>query len=169
MRYFPAPLDRDGAAALVARCAAHDGEDGFAWWIVDAPERPCAGFVLLLRVGFSAPFAPAVEIGWRFAAHAWGRGWATEAAAAVLDHAFTTLGLPDVVAFTVPANERSRALMERLGMRRDPADDFEHPRLPAGHPLRPDVLYRLRSDGHRPGPAEVARSRRSAIPENTSA
>ena len=149
MRHFPAPLDRDGAAALVARLAAHDAAHGFAWWIVDAPGRPCAGFILLLRVGFAAPFAPAVEIGWRFASDAWGRGWATEAASAVLVHAFTTLGLSEVVAFTVPANERSRALMERLGMQRDAAGDFDHPRLPVDHPLRPHVLYRLRREGMR--------------------
>ena len=147
MRHFPAPLDRDGAEALVARMAAHDAEHGFAWWIVDAPGQPCAGFILLLQVGFAAPFAPAVEIGWRFASAAWGRGWATEAATAVLDHAFHTIGLAEVVAFTVPENERSRALMERLGMQRDPGADFEHPRLPVGHPLRPHVLYRLRRAG----------------------
>ena len=151
MRHFPALLDRDGAMAMAARLAAHDAEHGFAWWIVDAPGRPFAGFILLLRVGFPAPFVPAVEIGWRFASDCWGHGWATEAASAVLTHAFTTLALSEVVALTVPANERSRALMERLGMRRDPADDFEHPRLAPGHPLRPHVLYRISAAAWTPG------------------
>jgi ribosomal-protein-alanine N-acetyltransferase len=84
-----------------------------------------------------------VEIGWRLARHAWGRGYATEAARRALQHGFEALGLEEIVSFTVPANLRSLAVMERLGMRRDPAGDFEHPRLPEGHRLRRHVLYRL--------------------------
>src|SRR5207244_11159540 len=85
-------------------------------------------------------------IGWRLARSSWGRGYATEAARACLDFAFRSLGLSEVVAFTVPANARSRAVMERLGMRHDAAGGFDQPRLPAGHPLQRHVLYRLRSE-----------------------
>ena len=84
-----------------------------------------------------------VEVGYTLGRDYWGRGYATEAATAVLAHAFGPLGLPEVVSFTVPANRRSRHVMERLGMTRSPADDFEHPGLPDGHPLRTHVLYRL--------------------------
>jgi RimJ/RimL family protein N-acetyltransferase len=82
-------------------------------------------------------------VGWRLARAHWGRGYATEAARAAVAAGFRELGLDEVVSFTVPANHRSRAVMERLGMTRHTADDFEHPLLPAGHPLRPHVLYRL--------------------------
>src|SRR5205085_6851705 len=93
---------------------------------------------------FEAPFTPCVEIGWRLAAEHWGKGYATEAARAVLAVAFGTLGQGEVVSFTVPGNVPSRRVMERIGMARSPADDFDHPALPAGHPLRRHVLYRIR-------------------------
>jgi RimJ/RimL family protein N-acetyltransferase len=87
---------------------------------------------------------PAVEIGWRLAFEHWGKGFATEGARAARRHAFETLKLEEVVSFTVPANLRSRRVMEKLGMSHNPADDFDHPRLPAGHPLRRHVLYRIK-------------------------
>jgi ribosomal-protein-alanine N-acetyltransferase len=87
-----------------------------------------------------------VEVGWRLARAAWGHGYATEGARAALDFGFLRAGLHEIVSFTVPANRRSRQVMERLGMRRDPADDFDHPRLPEGDPLRSHVLYRLARD-----------------------
>ena len=83
------------------------------------------------------------EIGWTLARRHWGHGYATEAARAALAFGFDSLALPEIVSFTVPGNTRSRALMERLGMTRDPADDFDHPSIPDGHPLRRHVLYRL--------------------------
>lgn len=90
------------------------------------------------------PFAPAVEIGWRLAHEHWGHGYATEAAREVLSVAFGPLGLTEVVSMTAVVNARSRRVMEKLGMQRAPADDFDHPRIPAGHPLRRHVLYRVR-------------------------
>jgi RimJ/RimL family protein N-acetyltransferase len=90
-----------------------------------------------------APIAPCVEIGWRLARSHWGHGYATEAARAWLAHGFETLGLPEIVAFTDPANHRSLAVMRRLGMRPDPSRDFEHPAMPPGHPLRPHRLFAL--------------------------
>ena len=91
-------------------------------------------------------FTPCVEIAWRLARPFWGRGYATEAAAAALAFAFESLRLDQVVAFTTPDNVASRRVMERLGMARDPRDDFEHPLLPEGHVLRPHVLYRARAN-----------------------
>jgi ribosomal-protein-alanine N-acetyltransferase len=86
---------------------------------------------------------PDVEIAWRLSADYWGRGLATEGARAVVRHAFAELGLEGLVSFTVPENLRSRRVMEKLGMLHDPRDDFDHPSLPEGHPLRRHVLYRL--------------------------
>lgn len=92
------------------------------------------------------PVAPAVEAAWRLARRYWGKGYASEAASAVIDDGFGRLGLDEIVAFTVPANLASRRVMERLRMTRDPAEDFDlnHPRTPPGHELRRHVLYRLR-------------------------
>ena len=89
------------------------------------------------------PFAPAVEIGWRLARPFWRRGLAAEGARAAIDFGFGSLGLAEIVAYTYQGNARSRALMERLGMARDPAEDFLHPALDPGEPLAPHVLYRL--------------------------
>ncbi|QGZ41671.1 RimJ/RimL family protein N-acetyltransferase [Pseudoduganella flava] len=103
-----------------------------------------AGFVGLKYQDFDAPFAPCHEIGWRLAAHCWGMGLATEGARAALAYGFDTLGLDEIVSFTVPANTRSRRVMEKLGMVRDPDGDFAHPALRADHALSRHVLYRLR-------------------------
>ena len=146
MAHFPAPLSRHESDAMAARIRAAIAERGFGFWAVEAPGvAPFVGFVGLSVPGFDAPFTPCVEIGWRLARAHWGRGYATEAARAALADAFGRLGLAEVVAFTVPANAPSRAVMTRLGMTRDPADDFDHPLLPAGHPLRRHVLYRARA------------------------
>jgi RimJ/RimL family protein N-acetyltransferase len=118
--------------------------EGFGLWAVERQaDGRFLGFTGLAAPTFKAHFTPCVEVGWRFAVEAWGHGYATEAARAALRFGFENLDLAEIVSFTVPANTRSRAVMERLGMTRDPADDFDHPRLPEGHPLRHHVLYRL--------------------------
>jgi len=128
-----------------ARKRAHWHEYGFGEWVVEIPgEASFIGAVGLEHVGYDAHFTPAVEVAWRPARPYWGRGYATESARAALDYGFEQLGLSEIVAITVPANRRSRAVMERLGMTRAPEDDFDSQRLPLGHPLRPHVLYRLR-------------------------
>jgi len=130
---------------------------GWGLWAVEVREQgEFIGFVGLSEPSFEAHFTPCTEIGWRLARSSWGRGYATEAARACLDFAFRSLGLSEVVAFTVPANARSRAVMERLGMRHDAAGDFDHPRLPAGHPLQRHVLYRLRREDWQPGSTVLA-------------
>jgi RimJ/RimL family protein N-acetyltransferase len=147
MEHFPARLSREETEALVGRLRAHFEQHGWGLWAVEAPGvAPFVGFVGLTTVPFSAPFTPAVEVGWRLAFEHWGRGYATEGARAALDVAFGRLGLEEVVSFTVPANLRSRRVMEKLGLHRSPAEDFDHPRLPEGHPLRRHVLYRLRRE-----------------------
>ncbi len=102
------------------------------------------GFVGLNVPEFEAHFTPCVEIGWRLAYHAWGKGYASEAARAVLQVGFEKFVLNEIVAFTVPANIRSRRVMEKIGMVHDLKGDFHHPKLPLDHPLSLHVLYRLR-------------------------
>ncbi len=144
MAHMPGLLHRAESDALVDRIKAHFGEHGFGGWAIEVPGvAPFIGFVGFARVGFNAHFTPAIEIAWRLARSAWDHGYATEAAHEACRIAFEELQLPEIVAFTVPTNIRSRRVMERLGMRHDPADDFDHPRLPEGHPLRRHVLYRL--------------------------
>ncbi len=144
MAHFPALLDRAASDALVDRIEAHFSEHGFGPWAVEVDGgEPFVGVVGLARVRFDAHFTPAVELMWRLARASWGRGYATEAARAASRIAFEQLGLPEVVSFTVPANQRSRAVMARIGMTHDPRDDFDHPHLAVGHPLRRHVLYRL--------------------------
>jgi RimJ/RimL family protein N-acetyltransferase len=149
MEHFPSTLSSDESDALAARIEAHFDEHGFGLWAVEIPDvAPFAGFIGLSVPRFEAHFTPCVEIGWRLAAEHWGRGYATEGAKAVLTFGFRTLALAEIVSFTVPRNVRSHHVMERIGMVHDPADDFDHPALPEGHPLRRHVLYRIvpRSD-----------------------
>jgi RimJ/RimL family protein N-acetyltransferase len=147
MRHFPSPLTAQESDVLMESLSTRWAADGFGGWVVERLEDGAfLGVTGLSRPSFEALFTPAVEVGWRFAHHAWGHGYATEAARAALRFGFEQLQLGEIVSFTVPANARSRAVMERLGMTRDPADDFEHPRLPPGSPLRRHVLYRLRRE-----------------------
>jgi RimJ/RimL family protein N-acetyltransferase len=144
MEHFAAPLTREQSDAFVReRIVPHFAEHGFGLWAVEVPGRaPFIGFAGLLVPAFEAHFTPCVEIGWRLAFEYWGHGYATEAARAVVGFAFEEAGLDEIVSFTVPANHRSIRVMERLGMTR--AGEFDHPRLPDGHPLQRHVLYRLR-------------------------
>jgi RimJ/RimL family protein N-acetyltransferase len=142
---LPPLSDRSACAAWIGRMRAHNDRHGFAYWAVELPgEAPLIGAIGLTRVNFPDAFGEAVEIGWRLARNHWGRGFASEAARAVIEDGFCRLDIPEIVAFTVPMNVRSQAVMKRLGMTRDPADDFAMHRFVEGHPLRRHVLYRLR-------------------------
>jgi RimJ/RimL family protein N-acetyltransferase len=144
MEHFPAPLSTEESHAVVLRIEKDFEEHGFGLWAVQIMGTAhFAGFIGLSIPRFAAHFTPCVEIGWRLASAYWGRGYATEGARAVLAFGFEQLRLPEIVSFTVPGNLRSRRVMERLGMTRNPADDFDHPALPEEHPLRRHVLYRL--------------------------
>jgi len=144
MEFLGPSLSRSESDALARRAEDALARRGFGFWALEVRESGLfAGFVGLSVPGFEAHFTPCVEVGWRLAPAVWGRGYATEAARACLEFGFRVQGLREIVAFTVRANRRSRAVMERLGMRYDPAGDFEHPRLAPGDPLRAHVLYRI--------------------------
>ena len=148
MEFFPATLTRPESDAFVDRTIEGFVErGGWGWFVVcERASGAFIGIAGLAPVRFEAHFTPAVEIGWRLARAAWGKGYATEAARACVGFAFGELGLEEVVALAVPANARSRAVMHRLGMTHDPADDFDLPDLPARSPLRRHVLYRLTAE-----------------------
>lgn len=145
MEFFVSTLTRAESDALVERCEAHYREHGFTFFAAELRESSeLIGFIGLAHTPFEAHFTPCVEIGWRLGHEFWNRGLATEGARAALEYGFKQLGLTEIVAFTVPANRRSRRVMDKLGMTRSPADDFDHPRVPEGSPLRRHVLYRVR-------------------------
>ncbi len=144
MEHFPATLSRAESVAMIERTEACFERRGYGLWAVElAEEQLFIGFVGLSPVDIPVAFAPAVEIGWRLARPYWGRGLASEAAAAVLTFGFTERDLREIVSFTAVENARSRRVMERLGMRRDPEEDFDHPLLGEADRLRAHVLYRL--------------------------
>jgi RimJ/RimL family protein N-acetyltransferase len=156
MEFFPSTLTPAESDALADRIEAHFRTHGYGGFAAELRTTAAfVGYIGLAIPDFDATslLPPAdqadpnptqvVEIGWRLAYSAWGRGLATEGALAVARYAFETLNLPSIVSFTVPANLRSRRVMEKIGMIRDPSADFLHPKLPDGHPLRPHVLYRL--------------------------
>jgi RimJ/RimL family protein N-acetyltransferase len=148
MEYFPALLSREESDARVDRIETHFEQHGFGLWAAEViGGAPFIGYVGLWIPAFEAPFTPCVEVGWRLAVEHWGKGYATEGARAAVAFGFERLTLQEVVSYTVPGNWRSRRVMEKLGMLYDPADDFDHPLLEPGHPLRRHVLYRLRWQG----------------------
>ena len=143
MEYFPGVLSLQESDALASRIEEHFDRHAFGLWAVEIPGVvDFAGFVGLSVPRFEANFTPCVEMGWRLAADAWGHGYATEAARAALAFGFGELGLREIVSFTVPHNLRSRRVMEKIGMTRDPAGDFDHPTVGTRH-----VLYRLTRSG----------------------
>lgn len=143
MAHFPALLTRDESDALMDRCVEDLARRGYGLWAVRIrATSEFIGFVGLAVPTWDAPITPCTEIGWRLARSAWGQGYATEAADAVLATAFGLLGLDRLVSFTTAQNLPSQRVMQRIGMTRSPSEDFEHPRVPDG-PLRRQVLYRL--------------------------
>lgn len=144
MEHFPSTLTRAESDALVDRFDGRIAERGWGLWAVEViATGDFIGFVGLNPPPWDAHFTPAVEVGWRMRREHWGKGYATEAAREALRFGFEDLDLEEIVSFTTPGNRRSRAVMERLGMTHHPADDFEHPGVPEGHPMRLHVLYRL--------------------------
>jgi len=156
MEHLPALLTRDQSDALVDRCIERINRYGHGLWAVEVrASSEFIGYVGLAVPTWEAAFTPCTEIGWRLAKSAWGHGYATEAANAALAKAFGAIGLDDVVSFTTTGNVRSQHVMRRIGMTRNPSEDFDHP-LVDGGPLRRHVLYRIsraeweRQDQNRP-------------------
>ncbi len=144
MEFFPALLSRRQSDAFIDRAEAAFDRRGYGFWAVEVVGGP--PFIGLVGLGWAdldAPFAPAVEVGWRLDRPYWGSGYATEGATAALDHGFAHTDADEIVAFTALVNERSQRVMERLGMTRDPADDFEHPGVVPDHLIGHHVLYRM--------------------------
>jgi RimJ/RimL family protein N-acetyltransferase len=135
-------LAAEKSAAWLERLLRHWREHGFGRFSVER-DGVVVGFVGLSRTEFDAGFIPGIEVAWRLVFDHWGKGYATEAARAVIRDGFERLGLDEIVGVTTPDNARSRRVMDRLGMRHSPDDTFEHPRVPEGDPLRLHVVYRL--------------------------
>jgi RimJ/RimL family protein N-acetyltransferase len=144
MRYFPSTLAQEQSDEFASYVYETIERQGWGLWAVEVTDGPpFIGFVGLNRVSFEEHFTPAVEVGWRLDRPFWGNGYATEAAAAAVTFGFEQLDLEEIVSFTSTVNEPSIRVMRRLGMRRDAAGDFDHPRVAEGSPLRRHVLYRL--------------------------
>jgi ribosomal-protein-alanine N-acetyltransferase len=152
MEHFERTLTPAESDAFIDELEQEFDERGWALWAMESRETGALlGFTGLKPYDATPgmPFTPTVEVGWRMAREAWGFGYATEAARAAVDYGFTTLELPEIVSMTATANERSVRVMERIGMTRDPADDFDHPAVDRGHPLERHVLYRLKQEDWR--------------------
>jgi ribosomal-protein-alanine N-acetyltransferase len=150
MEFFPNTNTHAESVATLGRIRTHFAAHGFGLWAIElVGGASFAGMLGLSVPSFQAHFTPCVEVGWRLPVEHWGRGYATEGARAALAFGFDQLALPEIVSFTTVNNLRSRRVMERLGMYRTPDDDFLHPALPDGHPVRPHVLYRLSRDAYR--------------------
>jgi RimJ/RimL family protein N-acetyltransferase len=146
--FLSSTLTEEQSNAFAGRIVQHFADNGFGLWATEIKGGAAfIGFVGLSIPRFHAPFTPCVEIGWRLAQAGWGKGYATEGARAALTHGFDVLKLKQIVSFTVPANLRSRAVMEKIGMHHDPVDDFDHPSFAEGHRLRRHVLYRKTRTG----------------------
>jgi RimJ/RimL family protein N-acetyltransferase len=142
MRYFPAVLSEAESAASLNRLRRGIAERGWGVWAVEV-DGVFAGMAGLSQVSFTAPFTPCVEILWRFRREFWGRSLAYRAAQEALAFGFRSLQLSEIVAFTAVPNTRSQRLMQRLGLRHNPDEDFDHPYIADGHGLRRHVLYRI--------------------------
>lgn len=147
MEFFPSILSKAESDQMARHMKTKIEERGWGWWAVSVPEiAEFIGFIGLNDLEqstFSTHFVPNVEVGWRLASDYWGHGYATEGAWACLKYGFEMLNLKEIVSFTTVQNMRSRKVMERLGLHRDPKDDFDHPKLPEGHKLKKHVLYRI--------------------------
>lgn len=146
-QFLRGPMTRADSDAFVDRIEAGWAANGYGLWAVEVVGvAEFVGYVGLWDARFDAHFTPAIEVGWRLAREHWGHGYATEGARGALAFGFRTARLPEILSFTAAVNQRSRAVMERIGLARDPDGDFEHPAVPPGDPLRPHVLYRFTDD-----------------------
>ncbi|CDZ80213.1 hypothetical protein BN1013_00719 [Candidatus Rubidus massiliensis] len=146
MEYFPSLLSEEESNAFAYQIMQHFDLHGYGFWAVSEKTGcPFIGFIGLRLDTFEAPFTPAVEIGWRLASAYWNKGYGTEGALAALQYGFKQLNLKEIIAFTPTINSRSRKLMEKIGLVHNPKDDFINPKLPEGHVLSQNVLYRIKN------------------------
>lgn len=144
--FFPSLLSKEESNQSIQLFSEHIDKYGWGFWAAELLETgEFIGLIGLQHVNFEAPFTPAIEIGWRLSFKHWGKGYAPEGAQAVLQQGFETLGLKEIVSFTAVGNQRSRQVMEKIGMDHTSDDDFDHPKLPKGHPLARHVLYRIQA------------------------
>ncbi|WP_286830872.1 MULTISPECIES: GNAT family N-acetyltransferase [Kordiimonas] len=147
MRYFPSVQTRAQSDATVDRQMKAQADRGYCFWAAEKrDDGQFIGFIGIQDVPDYYGMKGGIEIGWRLAASTWGQGLAPEGARACLAYAFSKLGAPEVVAFTAKVNKPSMRVMEKIGMTRDLAGDFDHPMIDEGHPIRPHVLYRIKAD-----------------------
>jgi RimJ/RimL family protein N-acetyltransferase len=145
MQFFAARLTTDESDRMADGIRRHIEQHGWGLWAVEVVGvTPFAGFIGLAEPRFDAHFTPCTEVGWRLGPELWGHGYATEGARASIEFGFRELDLSEIVSFASAGNKPSHRVMERVGMTRNAADDFDHPVLPDGHPLRRHVLYRRR-------------------------
>lgn len=163
MKFLRPLKSRQASDAWIDFQIAHQSAHGFCLWAVEEKSSGrFVGAIGLLRADFCVHFTPAVEVGWRLARNFWGQGFAVEAASAALQFGFDELDVAEIVAFAGVFNAQSRRVMDKLGMSYDPRDDFDHPRIPVGDPLRPHVLYRLSSAAWRRTTTAAAALRRNS-------
>jgi ribosomal-protein-alanine N-acetyltransferase len=144
MEHFPSMLTREQTEQFIARLINDFAHNDFGLWATELKSTgEFIGFIGISRPTFDAHFMPCVEIGWRLAKEFWGKGYAPEGAREILRDSFMRVGLNELVSMTATSNLKSRRVMEKIGMTRNPQDDFDHPRVPEGHILRPHVLYRM--------------------------
>lgn len=145
IEFLPGPLTIEQVHSFMTTNNQSILEKEMGFFAVEIKQlKKLIGFIGMSSVNFIAHFTPAVEIGWRLASEFWGQGYATEGAKACLKHGFKKLALEEIIAFTVPNNQRSIQVMEKIGMQRDLKGDFYHPKLAADHPLAAHILYRIR-------------------------
>ena len=143
MEHFPRISTREESDAGFDRIVARMKQQGFGLWAVEVPGvAPFIGFVGL-NPADAVLGRPVLEIGWRLVAEHWGQGYATEGGRVSLAHAFDALGQDEVVSFTTTGNQRSRHVMEKLGLSRRPEDDFDHPGVDPSWSGRRHALYRI--------------------------
>ena len=147
--YFPSLLSPQESDMSITTISNHIEKYGWGFWAASLLQtHEFIGFIGLQNVSFTIPYlqAPVVEIGWRLAFNYWGKGYATEGALEALRHGFQTLNLKEIVSFTAVKNQRSRHVMEKIGMHHEQKSDFDHPNVPEGHALKRHVLYRIENE-----------------------
>lgn len=142
MRHFPKTLTREESNDMAKTIEQRMAENVWGFWAVEEKSSGAfIGFVGLNVPGYELPFSPVIEIGWRLDNAFWGKGYAPEAARTALEIGFEQFGMKEIVAFTALDNIPSQRVMEKIGMQR--GEEFDHPLLDEGHPLRRHIVYRI--------------------------